>query len=848
VWRLSRCEWLVAALVRRLNGPHAVLDALKELDVAITAVVDTCARMVLASVPEHVNAVVHMQGAAAGLVRTSDLIIKRLGVLRDQILQSATQWDKGAEGDAEWQVPVNDIPLGYAVGAAVDSAREVRDDVSAAVTTTKRRFANLIRAVAQPRSAPHSTLASVVKHATAALEDSSPDAQLISEALHRWYTNLPADQRVEAEDLTANDLSFRCSGKDVPLRILFGVPEIEEEISTMPGAQIKLSIDAMVRGLLSGVEWKTHCGHLGDLQLLTTPEARLVPMPEVGIALVVDEAADGSAVDRGLGQRALTIRAVNDQARRELQRNYTAVAQYAYECMEAMRCIQDDVRRIAAENIHNKMMEGGGGAQCPEAWAGLRAAMDSLAVVFFHTGTLQKKNLEIVAHTTVRVDEALAHLDSFEALSDTSRGAVLHSVNQQQETDAEFQRCHVRVVQERLDKAAIRFNRMRAADSGGGGGGGGADGARALAVADNASFSSPGKSFAFSTTSLLVPLESTEAAALPRGLGAGARPAMAHVQQGRKKVVMCLCGGGVRGVVSALIVQRLDAIVQAKYHTSGKRRTRLWDVVDEFIGTSTGAIVAVLLAIGTNPAMIVKGYEENSDMIFQRKRYAGVTAKGISAPKYAPEGRQEFAKRYVGRKNMGDAAVYPGIARPRVLTCDLSNLHTRVWTHEDDVTMTDAMMAATAAPTFFPAHLIDNKYFCDAGLAENHPGLEVVKDVHNVEFVVTVGTGESTQDMSFLANAGLMQWGPHIVDVLIDSTQRAAFDLLLSCFGEANSRMLNVQLPAGEKMGLDDVSTVPRLVDMTNQYMDENEAELHYIVDSMYRVTHPGAGDSGKFE
>jgi predicted acylesterase/phospholipase RssA len=310
---------------------------------------------------------------------------------------------------------------------------------------------------------------------------------------------------------------------------------------------------------------------------------------------------------------------------------------------------------------------------------------------------------------------------------------------------------------------------------------------------------------------------------------------LTQASTGRKKSVLCLCGGGVRGILTALFVQRLDAIIQAKYSIPGKRRVRIWDVVDEVYGTSTGAIVAALIVIGIEPSAMVNLYKNHSTQIFPASSFNAVYA--ATKPKYDSAGRLEVARRYMGRRIMDDQTVYAGIARPKILLCDLSSLRTRVMTDQDDVPFVDVLMAATAAPTFFPAHKIGATYYCDAGIAENHPGLEVAKDMRSVGYVAAIGTGVAPTNYQHLYNAGLIHWAPAFADVFIDSSQAIADEVLKAIFGDS-SALLNVTLPP-EKLALDDAGTIPVLIDLAQTYMKENVELFESVADGLFRTVNP---------
>lgn len=77
--------------------------------------------------------------------------------------------------------------------------------------------------------------------------------------------------------------------------------------------------------------------------------------------------------------------------------------------------------------------------------------------------------------------------------------------------------------------------------------------------------------------------------------------------------ILCCDGGGLKGLITALILQRLEEKINKKYP-----ETQLKDHFDMFAGTSTGSIIACALARGYSAAEIVQIYEDQAAQIFPR--------------------------------------------------------------------------------------------------------------------------------------------------------------------------------------------------------------------------------------
>ena len=78
----------------------------------------------------------------------------------------------------------------------------------------------------------------------------------------------------------------------------------------------------------------------------------------------------------------------------------------------------------------------------------------------------------------------------------------------------------------------------------------------------------------------------------------------------RKPFVILACdGGGCRGFLSIKLIERLDAAVPD-----------FLDRVDMFAGTSTGSVIAAMLASGATPSEVAANYEEWCPAIFAQPR------------------------------------------------------------------------------------------------------------------------------------------------------------------------------------------------------------------------------------
>jgi hypothetical protein len=83
-------------------------------------------------------------------------------------------------------------------------------------------------------------------------------------------------------------------------------------------------------------------------------------------------------------------------------------------------------------------------------------------------------------------------------------------------------------------------------------------------------------------------------------------------QQGQKKL-LAIDGGGIRGVLSLEVLQRIENLLKEQ---SGRPDFRLADYFDYIAGTSTGGIIAAALSIGMSVDEIMDFYQEAGAQMF----------------------------------------------------------------------------------------------------------------------------------------------------------------------------------------------------------------------------------------
>jgi hypothetical protein len=179
------------------------------------------------------------------------------------------------------------------------------------------------------------------------------------------------------------------------------------------------------------------------------------------------------------------------------------------------------------------------------------------------------------------------------------------------------------------------------------------------------------------------------------------------------KRILSLDGGGVRGILSLGFLHRIEQILRERH--GNDPHFRLSHYFDLIAGTSTGSILAALLAQGQSVAEITTLYLQLADQVFRRHWWDPRT--GILRPRYNPQHLATFLRHKLGSdcrigdqellktgllvmcKRMDSGSPWPISNNPRGRffhpkpgQATIANRDYPLW---------QVVRASTAAPTFF---------------------------------------------------------------------------------------------------------------------------------------------------
>jgi patatin-like phospholipase/acyl hydrolase len=303
-----------------------------------------------------------------------------------------------------------------------------------------------------------------------------------------------------------------------------------------------------------------------------------------------------------------------------------------------------------------------------------------------------------------------------------------------------------------------------------------------------------------------------------------------------KYVILSLDGGGIKGYVTALVLSQLQTDVQKQ---TGKDLIKR---VDLLAGTSTGGLIALMLATGKQPSELPSMYTSMGSQIFgpdQRNSEGYLQAKWKrptqAVQKVFPENRpiRALSKAMV-ITNFAIRDVSPGNPAwgPNIITnlpippTAKANATQELFIVQDSApTIWDAALGTSAAETFFPSY---GKYV-DGGTYANNPcavalGAAIAAG-HALDDIriVSLGTGAvlNNVDRAFGDNLdwGMLQWATYFQSLMMDASMGAADFVCRHVLSESKYCRANPALK--KNVPMDDISpaTMRILLDSANDFI-----------------------------
>jgi hypothetical protein len=181
------------------------------------------------------------------------------------------------------------------------------------------------------------------------------------------------------------------------------------------------------------------------------------------------------------------------------------------------------------------------------------------------------------------------------------------------------------------------------------------------------------------------------------------------------KRILCLDGGGLRGLFSLGVLRRLEQLLRQRH--GGDPDFRLCHYFDLIAGTSTGAIIASTLALGFSVDKVLEQYQQLGRQVFRPE----LLRRGIFRARYDERALEENLRRLIGaERTLGSADLHTGLlivtkrldsGSPWPLSNNPRGLFHQAptgadWVANADYPLWKVVRASAAAPSFFEPQTI----------------------------------------------------------------------------------------------------------------------------------------------
>lgn len=284
--------------------------------------------------------------------------------------------------------------------------------------------------------------------------------------------------------------------------------------------------------------------------------------------------------------------------------------------------------------------------------------------------------------------------------------------------------------------------------------------------------------------------------------------------------IISIDGGGVRGVVPTVVLQRLS---------EDPRLVGWLDRADLFAGTSTGGLIALSLAAGLDLATIRALYEERATRVFDDSIWDDIRDLGkVLGADYDVDNLRTELDAVFGETRIGQLS-----RRVLVTAFDLDNEAdvARTWKpkifhnfpgSDSDGEMLVAQVGTytSAAPTYFGT--ADG--YVDGGVFATNPSMCALVQtqdhripvdeqcaLHEIR-LLSLGTGRSLEYIEGPSHDwGYLQWVRPLLSIMLDGVNGIADFQCEQLLGDRYFRLAPT-FPPDESIGMDDVERIPDLV------------------------------------
>ncbi len=277
-----------------------------------------------------------------------------------------------------------------------------------------------------------------------------------------------------------------------------------------------------------------------------------------------------------------------------------------------------------------------------------------------------------------------------------------------------------------------------------------------------------------------------------------------------EKYILCIDGGGMRGIIPVVILQKLEELIR---QAGGQKNFASY--FDLIAGTSTGGLIALAITCPTTLTQekvsdgwqtslkeIEKIYLTKGEEIFTRNRGDFLGLSQVATNKYSKDGIEKLLYEWFDQSLMKES-----VTPVMVSTYDLSRgSHFGISSMDTpDFPVRIAARATSAAPTYFAPVKTDNALLVDGGVISNNPSLYAYAKAKEMfptcpKFhIISISTGAVSHTMEEHETSGLLNWIDKVVP-MYSTAQKSTCDFVVSALSDVDYLRIDREMNTNIKM------------------------------------------------
>ena len=294
-----------------------------------------------------------------------------------------------------------------------------------------------------------------------------------------------------------------------------------------------------------------------------------------------------------------------------------------------------------------------------------------------------------------------------------------------------------------------------------------------------------------------------------------------------EKRILAIDGGGIKGVFPASFLAHVEKQINGK----------ISDYFDLIVGTSTGGIIALALGLSFTAQETLDFYKKYGRFIFSGNAFLK-SMRHFFFSKYDQDALKKALFETFGEKRLGDSTkrlVIPSLDLNTGNVYIHKTAHHQRFSTDYKRTVVDVALATSAAPTFFPAHLLPSGApLVDGGLWANNPtGMAVVEAIGVLKWepsslrILSIGcTSSPIKKRGF--TFGKAYWATRIADLFMRAQDSASEGTAAILTSHEQIIRINPHV-APERYHLDNYKAIPSLEGLGESCAREKIPILQYL-------------------